>query len=190
MNESLWVPENLIEEIKVYTKILTKAISENSSQLIPNSGEYHAAAMMSKMIESTQHSLNMVVGSFAGHVSGLPPYQIALSQFLEKPNIEVKILFLESPNEESKAIAKFREQRDFHRKDIIFKKANEETFVTLANSFALGALPHFSIFDDDKFRLEINPKSYSAFGSFNDCSRVGKLQNIFASAFASADDQN
>ena len=172
-----------IAELKVYVEILNDAIASNSGKVLPNSGENHAAIMMSKFFSVTDKTVNMVVGQFSGKVSNKPTYLNALEKFLQKEDVNVKVLVLEKLNTASLAYNTLLEYKNQKGKNIRIESATMKAKDHLKQAFGAKEILHFAVFDNNKYRLEIVPKKYSALGCFNDSDRASQLLSIFNAAF-------
>ena len=74
----------------------------------------------------------------------------------------------------------------------LLKKAEEENkaveFMTASSDFkktltTSTSIIHFTVFDDNKFRIETDTKNFLAFFSFNDEKNAKALSNVFDSEF-------
>ncbi len=174
-----------LSEIQSYDRLLTKLLIEESTEIFPNSDEYHASLLMSKLLDNTSKSFCMVVGSFEGSISNKPNYIDSLKKCLDKPDVEGKVLILEEPNTLSlgyKILKASQKVKMYH--------ANEEArkiIQSLQKTFKKDEIPHFSFFDQDKFRYEISTTTFSGFGGFKNEDYVKKLSDVFSSAIAVCD---
>ena len=131
------------------------------------------------ILEKTKKQLTMVVGKFDGNISNKPNYIAAFENCLKK-KIPVRVIFVDedSPNYTSQACQLLNKYAS--NGNIFLNKATSTTREILKNNFNNDdKLVHFSVFDEDKYRVETVPEKYAAYGSFNDSGYSNKLLNIF-----------
>ena len=182
-------PNDLKEEMLSYEKILDEAIFNHSSTFVPNSGEFHASLMISKMLENTSRETYMLVRCFDGAVSNKPNYIASLNKCLFEKNIKAHILILGHtetvgvPNLKSEAYNSFLKAKSERDNDIEIFYATNDTLELLKKEFNnLTIVPNFALFDDDKLRFEASPDDYSGWGSFNSKDKNLKFKYIFHEA--------
>ncbi len=174
-----------LSEIESYDRLLTKLLTEDSDEIFPNSDEYHASLLMSKLLDNTNKSFCMVVGSFEGSISNKLNYIESLTKCLDKPEVNGEVLILEEPNKQSlgyKILKASQKVKIYHANDEARKIIQE-----LQKTSDIDKTPHFSYFDDDKFRYEISTNTYSGFGGFNNKEFVKKLSKSFSKAIKVCD---
>lgn len=170
-----------MEDLKLYQELVDTKAEQDSSDILPNAGDAHAAIVMSKMFEKTLKSVKMVVGSFDGKVSNQANYLEKLEICINK-KIPFQIIHLEPINTASKAykLLKTKKKEGY---DITIKTASPALRKTLTKDN--GEIVHFAVFDDNKFRFEKDSKNYIALFSFNDKVHAQSLLKVFDSELLS-----
>lgn len=163
--------------LKEYQDLIDKMAETRSSEILPNAGADHAAIVMAKMFEKARESVNMIVGSFDGAVSNKENYLSKLEECINR-KIQFKIIFLDTPNKNSKAYSLLKRKRD-EGCNISFSSASADTKGKLSKG---GQIKHFSVFDDDKYRFEKDTSNYLAWCCFNDKRNAANLLGIFDEA--------
>lgn len=167
-----------MDDLILYQALINEKANENSSDVLPNAGESHAAIVMAKMFEKTLKSVKMIVGSLDGKVSDQQNYLINMEDCINR-DIPFEIIFLEDPNLSSKAY-KILKTKQAEGKNIVFKSASDDVRNRLVKN---GHPIHYAVFDDNKYRYEKNTKKYLALVCFNDKKNAAPLINIFNDSF-------
>jgi hypothetical protein len=184
--EEVYHPD-LHTEMNAYNEVLEKAIKSNSIEPIANFDENHGALLMTKLFENTAGKIAMLVGDFNGDISSKPNYIEALRNCLEVKGVKIRVLILERPKSDSIAYKLILESREKRGPDVQIRFATPKTNEFIKSSFEAGdKILHFSVFDENKFRLELSPETYKAVGSFNNTDQSKFLLNIFDEAFKTA----
>jgi len=174
--------EDLIKpELLAYAKFISAKASENSSDILANAGEDHAAIAMSNLFDKTQLSVKMVIGCFDGRVSNQEIYKESLKDCLKKENVKFQIIHLHDLNPESEALAILKEyiptgQVRIYKSDQSFREKLSKD----------GSEKHFSIYDDRMCRFEKDSEKFLAWFSFNDLKRTEELKAIFDQGLVNA----
>lgn len=166
-------------DLETYQELVNKSADNRSSNVIPNAGEIHAGIVMSKLFEKAEKSVHMVVGSLDGKVSNQANYISGLESCVAK-NIPIKILFLDPPNRNSTVFSILKSKKNSEGYPVEFKLATSE--VKQKHQFN-GEFIHYSVFDDDKYRIEKDVKKYLAWVCFNDPINAALLNIAFNSSF-------
>lgn len=169
-----------------YKKYLDNLAQTNSSELFSNGGKEYASILMSVLLEHTQYEARIFCEGFKPDLISTEPYFSALKKYLEDKNKKLKVL-IETKDyideEPFKLLKKTRKERC--DESISFKCIKEDDkkniSETLNNSHC-----NFAIFDSNKFRLEYDPSTYKAFGSFNHSENCKILIDLFDTAFENA----
>lgn len=181
--KQLFASENLTDDtlrkLEVYQSYLDDFIkSEVAEDMLFNATNLDASLLMYNLMLHTTESIKMVVGRFDGSVSEKGGYCDALQECLSE-NVSVDVIVLDELNTGSKAWRILRNGID-EGKRIRLMKGTEETKKILLDLFPqYSGNVHFALFDDDKYRLEINPDTYAAVASFNAPEAVKKLKEVF-----------
>lgn len=165
--------EALIE----YQKLVNLKASKDSTDILANAGQDHAAIAMSKLFDKTETIVKMVVGSFDGAISEKSNYLESLESCINR-GVKFEIIFLEPRNTTSTAYNYLLRSKKAGR-DITFKDASVGFVKQLTAKD--GQEKHFSVYDDNKFRFEKDTKNYLAWFSFNDPDKASQLITIFDS---------
>ena len=173
----LEINHDIMSTLEEYKELVNKKADDNSPDILPNAGKDHAAIVMAKMFEKTNHTVDMIVGSFDGKVSNQDDYLDNLKKCVEK-GVRFNIIFLDSPNNDSKAYNYLKSKKDNGYK-ISFYQATDEAKERLKKQSNTGDFIHFSVFDEDKFRFEKDTKNYLAWFSFKDELNASALKSTF-----------
>lgn len=169
------------EELEAYKSLLADAAKGNSTNFIPNSGKEHAAIMMAAMFDYTKKEFKMVVGSFSGDVSSQEIYYDSLKSALER-EVTAQVILLENPNFESK-VYELLKRYEANQVEILHgKKETKELISKEIKNNQIDNPAHFALFDNSAFRLELEPRKFSAIGSFNNVQTNSLLRNLFTKA--------
>lgn len=161
-----------------YYDLQDVANDTEEERVVLNTGRYKATLLMSKLLEKTNNSIAMVVGRMEGAVSDQDIYIDAFKRCIPKAK-HIDITFLDEPNPNSKLIAllKSEKAKGF---PINFYRGTKKTEQEILNFFNKeDKVVHFSIYDNDKCRVEIDPEGYVGYGMFNNELSVSKLLNFY-----------
>lgn len=139
---------------------------KEKDDIIFNIGPYETSLLMSNLFQKTNENIKMVVGRFSGAVSNLGSYQEELKKCIEK-NVAIEVILLRKDFDvQSKALKiLFDAQNDNKEVSIFVSTSKTEKVVRdIFNNFKQTV--HFSIFDNDKYRIEMNPEEVRGFASF------------------------
>lgn len=139
---------------------------EKREDIFFNMSSLEASLLMANFLNQTQKQIFMLVGRFDGTVSEKGSYCEELKRCLED-NVSVDVIILDKVNENSKVL-KILMEAEKSDKPVRLFSATDKTKKRLAELFPdYNGNVHFSIFDDNKYRLEIDPFHYSSIASFN-----------------------
>lgn len=164
-----------------YKSYLDRLMENKSGELFTNAGDEHAAILMGKLFSHTSPKFEKVRMFCEGFKSDLimrEPYHTALSDFLTRGGVlEVLVEDNESANEKS---LQYINQLKEKGASITFKKITDDD-----KRAAFLEIPHynFSVFGEEMFRFEYDPKDKKALASFNDIGRTKALIEHFDSLF-------
>lgn len=168
-----------------YSKYLECLASTQSPEIFTNGGKEHASILMSTMLKHTESEAKIFCEGFKPELIMTEPYQSSLKEYL-KSNKILKVL-IENDNYINESAFKLLREAQLKRNDnsiefrLIKREDRKNIFDELSSDHC-----NFSIFDDNKFRLEINPAEYKAIGSFNSKERAEILIKLFNKAFNNA----
>ena len=179
--------KGISNDLETYEEMLIEAAANKSCNLLPNADKNHAAVAYSVLFDSATSHINLVVESFKGDVSNNPKYVKSITRCLER-GITFKVLSLNEPNPDSLGYKKLLEYNNLKNGSVEIKKATLGSTSIIKKSaedggLELGETHNFSLFDNDKYRLEFLPTEYMAFLSFNDPLFVSKYKIVFNEAF-------
>lgn len=174
-----------------YITYLKKLISEKSSDIFSNGGIEHASILMSFMFSNTQKKIRMYSTKLNPKLTSTQPYLDALKKVAGNivgtidPNdpkyprnpIEFKLLVDQMPDGADNEACNILTEKGVK---IVEIKDNARQMI--CNRLSLNPC-NFSVFDDDKFRIEIDPVDYKAIGSFNDRDVAETLIELFDEAY-------
>lgn len=177
-------------DLASYRQLLEKALSESLSQMIPNSGSQHAAIMMSSMFDATKREFCLVVNNFDGKVSDNHFYLDSLRNCLAKSEVTGKVLLLQQPNKNSQTFKLLTKWASEEQSKVKIKMSNNDCLSIIKQEISgqNDEVVNWSTYDENHFRLEINPKKYSAIGGINQKIFTNKLKGIFNKVFIMAND--
>ena len=180
MNDEALVAESGNSKLDNYKAYLDSLAKNNSSDIFTNGGWDHAAILLSKLINYTETEIRM----FCEELKITESIFIeALDEYLQNGKT-IKLLLQKVPSNNRSYDLLKKYQQDRNNDTIKIKQINEDgrSVSSLFSSF------NFSVFDRNKFRLEIEPKEFKALGSFNSPDSAMPLLNIFDKAFDKSDD--
>ncbi len=175
-----------MEEYKNY--ILN--LANNSSNVVfYNSGNEHAAFVMSTIFEHSHNEVKIYAGDFLGNVSDQDCYRQALDQYLRTGG---KLKVLLNKYDTLKTRPKIFEILKFHKllnKDSVLIKSYAGKLIdTRANTevhFTIAKSANSEVFN--MYRLENNIEEYTATGNFNDSETSGILSSLYDEIFSDSD---
>lgn len=157
---------NLIE----YEITLDSFAHDNSNFVFNNSGIDHAA-IFTKTIYKYSTRIKMLCHGLGSKLAKDERYLLALQEFLDKPNSELTIIVISTNHINDPALCMIREKAvEFPARFKLYQAPKDSDFTNSS---------HIMIGDDRIFRLENEPKSFKAIGSFNRPSVVEELNRIF-----------
>jgi hypothetical protein len=161
-------------KIAEYVSMINEKADNNSPELLPNSGEIHASIAMSKLLEKTKEIARIIVGSFSGPVCDRPNYLASLRGCISR-DVKFRIIHIDDINTKSEAYQYLIAAKG-NGKDILFHRASDEfkNKITINN-----VIRHFAVFDEDKFRYEVDTKKFVGWFSFNDSKNASILLRAF-----------
>lgn len=210
MSEELELVTEDEKKLSYYREYLLKLKREQSNEIFTNKGEAHASILMGTLLESTRKSLSMYcVGLRPGILCGRLEEQgnengyqgfywkvfkhfftetIKEERFKEE---SIKILIQDDKYLQYQPFKIVKNAYDCPetKRKIVVKKITESCESRIKKILGGDESTdkfNFSVFDDDKFRLEYDPDNYMAIGSFNDKSWNKILKQLFDEAFDSA----
>lgn len=175
-----------IEELKNYQRRVERFANENSEFIFPNSNCYHAAIVISKIVEHAKTSVRIYDDSLRGDISG--EYDVfgqfipLLHEHTKKPNAILEIVVRDKTDRNSK-IYSLLEELVKTNKNVLVKKASPSFKKKVLESFG-GKDYNFAVGDDKAFRLEEYVEKVEvrkAICSFNNTDYATAINNIFTS---------
>jgi len=156
----------LIEE---YEKTLIGLASTNSDFVFNNSGIDHAA-IFTKTIYTYATKIKMLCNGLGSELAKDKRYLDALQAFLDRANTELTLIII------SKSHLKGAALKMIQKKVVEFPERFKIFHAPTESGFSYSS--HIMIGDGCIFRIENEPETFKAFGSFNKPSIVDKLNNI------------
>lgn len=170
-------------ELDEYRRFLKEQARANSSKLLTNSGIDYASELMSVLLDNTSAEARIYCRGFRRQLVWSQPYKNSLINFIDSPGKSIKVLVESDCAIKEEPIQKLNEK--FREgKNVELRLISDVDKANLENE--LNGHCHFAVFDDQKFRLEIDPENFRAFGSFNDFDVANRLKSIFDKAFVNA----
>ena len=175
-----------LQKYRVFLNDLAEK-KDNNPRFFTNQGVEYAANSMSILFEHTKDRVRMYCNGLDPKITEKEEYSESFSKMLDK-KIRLDLLVCTTKFKNGKAFKKVIDTKNDRKDDTVrVRMATPEIRNKLNKSFELED-SNFSIFDNDKFRLEIKPNVYGAFGSFDDTDTATKLSKRFDDAFDEADD--
>lgn len=163
-----------------------RTLAENSSKLVfGNEDSNHAAIVMENIFRYSNETIRIYANLFNGAVSNNEKYCDALKAFIKQPGSIVKVICENDPNRDSegfKLLYEYSKLTGYSNK-IIIKKSGGLIAEKLSNSIG----KYFTVGDNKRFRLEVNPEKFEAIASFNNEETCNKLIEIFDEEFNNLD---
>lgn len=207
---------NTSPDLLGYKKYLIGLANDNSSVWFTNSGKDYASILMSVLLKNTQNEVRIYCHGFKPDLITTNPYWNTLNDFVKNQDKVIHVLvqtdeFLNCAplnllkTEKQNRIQKQKALKTNELKDanplmpqeeidkeianmncdsIIVKKILDADKEKITNQFGLEC--NFAVFDNEKFRFEIDPNKFIAFGSFNQKDYCTTLIGIFDEAFNTA----
>ena len=175
------------EAIVAYENYLDNLIKNNSDEIFTNKGMEHAPILMSRLFDCTESEVRMYCEGFKPALIKKGVYWDSLKKYLESgKSMKVLVEKADWINEEPfKLLMNERNKRRERNPDdetIQYRIVNNESRKVIGDKILMSHC-NFSVFDDNKFRLEVSPKEYKAYGSFNDPVKSKALIETFNDAF-------
>jgi len=162
-----------------YLNIVETFASQNDKMIFCNEGNEHAAIVLSRIFKYSNNTVRIYASSLSQSiVTNDEDYVNYLDSFIKKGGI-VQVLISSLPKTPSKAF-----------KNLLLKSQvyNETVGLRLAESKIKLNKKHvnFTVGDNNKFRLEIDPTKRTAYCSFNNTKYCSKLIDLFKQNFNTA----
>jgi hypothetical protein len=175
----------MYKDLKEYEAYLRSLAESKSPDIFTNSGLQHASILMAEMFRNTNSSVKMFCHGFKPQLITTKEYTKALYDYLDSDkSIDILMETDEYMNQEAyTTLAEYKKKNPGKpiKIKLILPDDRKEICNTLGREFV-----NFSVFDDDKFRLEIEPEKYRAIGSFNNPKLTKMLIDMFDKAFNKA----
>lgn len=174
-------------QLKEYEVFLDNLATTKSPEIFTNGGIQHASILMSKLLQYTNTEACFFSEGFKPEL--IMNYYESLKSYLESGK-QIKVLLEKNDyvnDDPFQLLVEFANKRKENGdvSSIQCRLITKESRAFLEN--LNSSHYNFSVFDNDKFRLEFDPENYRAMGSFNDEIRVLNLKNIFYKAFEASE---
>jgi len=163
-------------DISKYKTLIANLANIKDDYIFPNSSQQHATVVMCNIFRTAEEYVYIVAQDLAGHVSNAD-YVKALKDFLEKDDVELRVILDQRPVFRSEAINMILEQKN-HSQNTKIEIGYVENTDSIRRFFG-GQRIHFTIADERMFRKEIDTDKFIAIGSFNRTDYVKELKEIF-----------
>lgn len=167
---------NMAEHLEQYQKYLEFLAANKRPDIFTNAGMEHASILMAEMFKNSKNKVRIFCKGFKPDLTTKEKYKTALLSYLDK-GLPLQIL-VKDDQYITKSYLKTEKKENY---TIEAKRITEEGLQTISEFFSSEV--NFAIFDDDKFRLEIDPSKFKAIGSFNDTNKAAILEKMFDDAF-------
>lgn len=157
-----------------YKRIVKSLADKKDGFPFHNSGEEHAAIVMSNIFRTAQKELFIIAGDFNGKVSSNPDYLLEFKSFLERGG-SAQILLdkdFENINAELQTLLKFY---NYYYPEKVYLGFTDNKFLDSTT----GKPVHITIGDSRMYRLEYDTSAYMARCSFNDPEKVSEYLTQF-----------
>lgn len=170
------------DEINNYRLFVRRLSETHSDRIFLNSDEDHALAVMETLIRQSQSVLRIFAGNLM-HVGNQPEYIEAISDFVERGG-KVKIILNKCDDDDIKASNLFRRLAYYmmSNKDIVIKRTKVQPYF----KSDINKTPiHFSVGDNNAYRVETDIENRVAECSMNNPTRAKTFIQYFDSLFDS-----
>lgn len=180
-----------IEELKEYRKFVEKYATEKDPLLFPNSNCYHAAIVLSKIVEHADKSVRIYDDGLSGDLSGkydeFNEFNDILKNFIDRVNqkedAKLQIVVRDNVITDSKIYSLLKK---YNNNKVEVKEVSTEFKNKIIEVFGIDY--NFAVGDDKAFRLEEydeNKDVRKAICSFNRTDYANDINKIFDMEFDS-----
>lgn len=161
-----------------YCNDIGKLAKEEIGVLFKNDGRMHAAIVMSTIFLHSTKTIKMFAGNFNGDVSGLSIWKKSLEKTFElNKDLTIEVILETKPAKGSIAIESLQALKRKAPNRVTILKLNDNYKQVYSNP--LNAF-HFTVGDENKFRIETNISTYKAACNFDDEVMSSKLLDMFS----------
>lgn len=159
-----------------YLNIVETFANDNDEIIFCNEGDEHAAIVLSRIFKYSNNSLKIYASSLnQSIVTEDEDYLNYLDSFIKKGGI-VQVLIDHIPKKPSKAFKNLLLKSQIYSETVGLRVAQSK--IKLNEKYV-----NFTVGDNNKFRLEIDPLKRTAYCSFNNIKFCTKLIDIFRDNF-------
>lgn len=166
---------------KAYRDFVHALAINRENKVFLNSDEDHALDVLVEIFQTAQQEVRIFAGSLCRHVGNENRYIVALSDFIDRQG-KVRILL----NAYDQSCAK---ESNLYKRLAFYKESGEDIIVrsTSAKPY-MGSDPdkkeiHFTIGDQNSYRLETDIEKRTAICNFNDPDKGAVLAKFFDEQF-------
>ena len=165
--------KSVLEHINTYKLAIEEFAESEEDYEFPNSGEIHAAIVMSNILRKAKRKIIMFAGDLNGKVSGDADYLIELENFLKRSG-SLELILENNPSVNSKANNVIKKYKNNNVKTYLFDDA-----IAKKNNFNKPPF-HFIVADNRMFRIEFDTETFKAKCNFNSPKIASDLTNLFS----------
>ena len=173
--ELLTMGEGEKEKILDYCDEIDTLVSKNIGISFKNTGNLHAAVVMSNIFLNSEKSIKIFAGCFNGEVSGVSIWKKSLEfSFENSLDLKVDVILEESPKDDSIGFKTIKQLQNLHPERVTVSLLNSNSGI-----FKSKRSFHFTVGDDRMYRFETDTKQFQAVCNFDDPETSKKLINYF-----------
>jgi hypothetical protein len=159
-----------------------ESLAEMKSDLVfRNKSATHAAIVLENIFSSSNEVVRILSNRISKDVSNqFPTYCDAVEKFLMEGGV-IKVIHYDDLDLESDIVKLLMEYKTKLPSQVLIKSAEQKVLL----DFADGDEIHYSVGDDNSYRVEVDTKTREAFVCFNDKEVARELINVFDDLFES-----
>lgn len=169
--------ESNSEDLNKYRKAINNLAGKNEDLIFDHAGVEKSSIIMSTIFKYAKSSLRIYAGNLNGGISEKKEYLSSLNNFIEREG-EVKVLI---QNIDSTNPSEAYQLLD------MYSGFNENVKILLTNTELINPKKHqsfhFTVGDNNMFRVETDTKNFAGYASFNSPEIAKNLCEIFDSIF-------
>jgi len=164
-----------------FLNAITSLAEEENGFLVAHEGAEQSAIVLGTIFANTKKSLRMFVGNLSGDICGYQYYFDELKNYLQRGG-SLKVLIQDENNVLQSEALKLIQLYSNIRENVIVERTTDKLVIDKEES-SKGTPVHFTIGDNNMFRLENDIEDYIGYASFNNIEIVNQLIQEFDSIF-------
>jgi hypothetical protein len=165
-----------------YLEAIRHLADTHNEKVFKNKGKNDAITVLAELLNHAKEEVLIFSGNSTGEVSDSEIYDKAIINYIDNSNGVIKV-FVENDLKDTSNFKVYQTllERSIDNERVKIKKAGNE-FLESVNSFFQNKY-HFLVADKCMYRVETNPDTFKAIGSFNSPEFCSKLSNLFNNYF-------